>query len=299
MKPPRCPHPTAGRRRWVAALACAGLAPTLLQAQPGPAAAPPATGAAPLRLGLTPFLSPRSLLVSYEPLRLHLQARLGRPVEFYSARDFRALMQLARQPEQPFTLIPVHLALMLVEDAGFKLLALSSLESPLALWAPADTLRTLSAPGALAGRRVATADSLTLASLRLERWRAEQGLEASLSMRPYPNLGAAVLALGRGEVEAVLAPKAALRELPDGAGAGLQLLVDLGAIPTPCWVAEPGAKAVDSAAFRAALLSFEGAGAGGRSSEARYVQAVPADLARWRPYAAIARERLRAPPPLR
>ena len=298
MKRARHPHPMASnRRRWVAALACAGLVPALLRAQPSPAAAPPAQGVAPLRLGLTPFLSPRSLLVSYEPLRLHLQARLGRAVVFYSARDFRALLQHARQPEQPFTMMPVHLALMLVEDAGFKLLARSTLQSPLALWTLPDRLQELSAPGALAGRRVAIADPLTLAALRLERWRAEQGLEASMAMLQHPNLGAAVLSLRRGEVDVVLAPEAALRELPGTTGADLQLLVDLGAIPSPCWIAGPGAKAADSAAFLTALLSFQGAG--DRSSAARFVQAVPADLARWQPFANIARERLRKPPPLR
>jgi len=55
--------------------------------------------------------------------------------------------------------------------------------------------------------------------------------------------------------------------------------------------------AADSAAFRSALLSFQGAG--DRSSTARNVEAAPADLARWRPDAAIARERLREPPPPR
>jgi len=265
--------------------------PTLARAQSG------LVVAAPLRVGLTPFLSPRTLLVSYEPLRLHLQTRMGRAIEFFSARDFRAFLEFARQPDQPITMMPVHLALMLVEDAGFKLLARSTLESPLALWAPPETLKALSAPGALAGRRIAILDPHTLAALKLERWRAEQGLQATLSMRPYSNLGAAVLALRRGEVDAVLTPETALRELSDAAGADLQRLVDLGAIPTPCWVAGPAAKADDAAAFRAALLSFQGAG--DRSSTARYVSAVPADFARWRPYAAIARERLRETPPAR
>jgi len=84
-------------------------------------------------VGLTAFVSPRALPVSYEPLRLHHQARLGRAVEFYSARDFSALLQRARQPEQPFTMLPVHQALMVIEDAGLKLLARSTLGSPLGL----------------------------------------------------------------------------------------------------------------------------------------------------------------------
>ena len=95
-------------------------------------------------------------------------------------------------------------------------------------------------PGALAGRRVAIAGPLALAALQLERWRAEQGLEASLSMRPHFNLGAAVLALRCGEAGLVLSPEAALRELPDGAGADLLLLAGLDAIPSPCWIARPG-----------------------------------------------------------
>jgi len=278
-----------GRRRWAAALACAGLLPTLLRAQPPPVSAAPRV--TPVRVGLTPFLSARSLMVSYEPLRQHLQARLGRTVEFFSARDFRALLDTARQPEQPFTMMPVHLARLLIEDAGFTLLVRSTLESPLSVWALPDTWRALSAPGAMAGRRVATADALTLAALKLERWRAEQGLEGTLQIRPHPNIGAAVLALRRGEVDLALAPESALRELPDGPGADLRSVVQLGVIPSPCWVARPGVAPAESAAFREALVSFEGAG--DRSSAARYVAATPADLARWRPYVVMARERLR------
>ena len=285
--------PVADRRRWAAALAGAGLLPSLmpslLRAQPPPVMAAP--NAAPLRVGLTPFLSPRSLLVSYEPLRLHLQTRLGRPVEFFSARDFRAMLDNARLAEQPFTMMPVHLALLLIEDAGFTLLARSTLESPVGLWTRPDAHRALSAPGALVGRRVAIVDPLMLAALKLQRWRAEQGLEATLQTRPHPNLGAAVLALRRGEADLVLAPESALRELPDGTGTELQSVVMLGVIPSPCWVARPGVTSAQAAAFRAALVSFDGAG--DRSGAARYVEATAADLARWRLYAAMARERLR------
>jgi len=256
-----------------------------------------AQGAKRLKVGLTPFLPTRQLMGTYEPLRLHLAARLQREVEFYTAPSFERMLDNARAPDQPFTLMPVHLALLAIEDWGFTLVARSAVESTLALWQPPEMAAPWpsdAAPAAvlqaLRGRRIGVSGALTLAALAVERWREERGLVSVVEVRPHANLTGAVLAARRGDVDFVAAPDTALRDaLPPGSP-DFRRVLTLGRQEAPSFVASPAVAAADVAAFRAALLAFGGAGTSFAS--AQYVAGTAADLAPWRSYAARARQML-------
>ncbi|RVU45261.1 PhnD/SsuA/transferrin family substrate-binding protein [Rubrivivax rivuli] len=276
-------------QRWSLASAAAGLALSTPWAV--------AQGAKRLKVGLTPFLSPRQLMGTFEPLRLHLAARLQREVEFYTAPSFERMLDNARAPDQPFTLMPVHLALMAIEDWGFTLVARSTAESTLALWQPPEMAAPWPADAApaavlqaLRGRRIGLSGALTLAALAVERWREERGLVSAVELRPHANLSGAVLAVRRGDVDFVGAPDTALRDsLPPGSP-DFRRFLTLGRLEAPAFVASPAAAPADVAALRAALLAFGGAGTSFAS--AQYAAGTAADLSPWRSYATRARQLL-------
>lgn len=236
-----------------------------------------------VRVGLVPYLSTRAMLNVYEPLRRHLEAKLGRPVEFYTAAGFAALAENARSPSQPFTLLPVHLAYLATTEWGCVLVARSTQESTIHVWAP----RRLGAVAgdALRGRRVAVIDPLSVGTLQFEGWRAAAQLEAAMPMQVFPGLNSAVMAVARGDADLIVAASGQLRDLPGQDPDELQPVATLGTVLTPAFVAQRDTPAALVAAFRAALLSYRPAQAAGGASSALWAEGTARDL---EPYKALA-----------
>ena len=242
-----------------------------------------------VRVGLVPYLSTRTMLNVYEPLRKHLQAHIGRPVEFYTAAGFAALTENARSPSQPFTLLPMHLAYLATTEWGCVLVARSTQESAVHLWAP----RRLGAPqgAALRGQRVAVIDPMSMSTLLFERWRLGAQMEATLPMRVFPGLNSAVMAVSRGDADLVVAAIGQLRDLPGLDPADFQSVAALNTVLTPAFVAQRDTPAPLVAAFRAALLSYRPAHAAGASS-ALWAEGSARDFEPYKDMAVIARRLL-------
>lgn len=261
----------------------------------GGRAQPPATApgpAVPLNIGLVPFLSTRQMLGVFEPMRAHLERQLGRPVQFYTAASFAKLMANARAPDQPFTMMPMHLGVVATEDWGFQWVVRSTMQSVVQLWVTGARATALPGTQALRGRRVAIGDPLSVATLMFLRWRADNGLADSLAATSYPNMGAALRAQQRGETDYVLAPEAGLRDALAGSEVEVHSVLRIGEVLTPGFVASPAARPADVEALRSALLSFLVEGARGAASGARFAPVAPGDVEPYRPYAAEARRLL-------
>lgn len=250
------------------------------------------TADAPLNIGLVPFLSTRQMLGVFEPMRADLQRRLGRPVRFYTAASFGKLMSNARSPDQPFTMMPMHLAVIATEDWGFQWVVRSTMQSVVHLWVAGAGAVALPGPQALRGRRVAVGDPLSVVTLMFRRWIADNGLADAVQTTSYPNLGAALKAQQRGETDFVLAPEAGLRDALAGSELEMRAVLRIGAVLTPGFVASPAARPADVEALRAALLAFRLEGAPGGASGARFAPFVAGDTEPYRAYAAEARRLL-------
>lgn len=262
------------------------------RAQAQPAQSGPGAAAAPLNIGLVPFLSTRQMMGVFEPMRAHLERRLARPVHFYTAASFGKLMSQARSPDQPFTMMPMHLAVIATEDWGFQWVARSTMQSVVHLWVVGADAAVLPNPQALRGRRIAVGDPLSVVTLMFRRWLADNGLADALTLMTYPNLGAALKALQRGETDFVLAPEAGLRDALAGSELELRSVLRIGGVLTPGFVASPAARPADVEALRAALLAFRLEGAGGGASGARFAPYAAGDADPYRAYAGEARRLL-------
>lgn len=280
--------PIASRRALLAALAAA------LAGGGVGAGRALASGDAPLNIGLVPYLSTRQMLGAFEPIREHLQRELGRGVRFYTAASFSALMANARSPDQPFTLMPMHLAQVAIEDWGFQWVVRSTMRSVVQLWASGADSAPLTDAAALRGRHVAIGDPLSVVTLKFQRWCDDNDLAQSVMTTTYPSLGAALKAQQRGEVDYVLAPQAGLRDALAGTDATVQPVLQLGSVLTPGFVASPAARPEEIEALRTALLGLRvpAPGDGGGASTARYTLFEPADAEPYRRHAIEARRLL-------
>ncbi|MCU0939551.1 MAG: phosphate/phosphite/phosphonate ABC transporter substrate-binding protein [Burkholderiaceae bacterium] len=209
-----------------------------------------------LRIGLVPYLSTRAMVGVFEPLRSHLEARLARPARLFTAADFRALADNARQGAYALALLPPHLARIAVADWGHALVARSALTANLVLFARRD--RPLALPDGLRGQRIATLDPLSLASLALQRWLVQQGLVTGreVGIDHVRSITSAVIAVQRGDAIAVAGSTAQLRDLSPAETADLVPVAHLATVPAVAFVAHTAVPPAEVEAWRRAVLDF-------------------------------------------
>lgn len=243
-----------------------------------------------LRGVLVPYLSTRTLLAVHEPIRRHLQAHLGRPVEFFTARNMLLLARSVRAHEQPLALVPAHMARLAASDWGYSVLALPTEDSAIELIARRPS--RLDTPATLRGRRIATADPLALATLVLQRWLRTQQLTEAVELVEIPLLNAALIALERGEVDVMLMASGQLRTIEDLEPRGIVTIANLGRTARPCWTAAPELPPAEAAAVRQALLTYTPADRPGAAGGASFIEATAQRLDAYEPYAAQLRRLL-------
>jgi phosphonate transport system substrate-binding protein len=249
-----------------------------------------------LDIGLVPYLSARAMVGLFEPLRLHLATRLRRTVRLYTAADFRALADHARDGAYPLALLPAHLTRIAVEDWRHVLVARSDLVSEVQLIARRGAEPAL--PDGLRGQRIAVIDPLSLTVLALHHWLARQGLAAGrdLELVHLRTVGSAAIAVRRGDAVALAGAIGQLRDFGIEPDSDLVTIAAIETIPTPAFVAHPSVPPLEVAAWRQALLAFEPpTGLAGGLSRQRFVAASLSDFDGVARYSARARELLAQP----
>ena len=276
---------TPDRRRWLQSL-CAALA---AQAWPSLASAQ----GRPLRIGLAPYLPAPRLMLQFRPLREHLEAQLARPVQFYTARDFRGLAEDTRNHAFDAVMLPAHLAALAMSDWGYQPLSGTLSATQVLILVQKDgPVRTAAD---LRGRSIGTLDALSLVAGVALRWLDEQGLELgtgpqAVQVSVQPTISSALHALARGEVAAVAAGEAQLRGLSADTPIDHRRLVELRDIPGPIFVAAPTLPLTDRRALGSALLSFQpDTNAPNTAANTRHHALDPAALANLQAYVQVAR----------
>lgn len=261
---------------------------------------PPSTGASPapspalLRVGLVPYLSARAMIGRYQPLRQHLERTLDATVTLYSATDFTALSENARNGEYDLVLLPPHLARIAVNDWGHQFVAHTGLASAVHLLVP----RNAPTPSAqdLRGTRIAGIDRLSITTLVLQRWLQDHGLVPGrdVHIEFVRSVTTAVVAVERGEAGSMVAATGMLRDLAENPDSKIRVAFQIAEIPTPAFVARPGLPAALVTRLREALVAFEPDSSGkGGLSLAPFRPGNVRDLDSVEPYSEAARKLLR------
>jgi ABC-type phosphate/phosphonate transport system substrate-binding protein len=217
------------------------------------AAATRAQGAVPVRVGLAPYLSPTALMAAFRPLREQLAAALAQPVELFTAADFLALARAVRGGDYDIAMLPAHLGWLALTDWGWHPLARTLASTEVLVLVRDDG--AVQAPADLRGRRVGTLALLSLTSAVARRWLAAQGLDGpdGATVQTLPSINSALIALDRGEVDAVAAAATQLTNLQPRTPRAGRVLARLGDILGPVFIGRPDAPAATLARWRDAL----------------------------------------------
>ena len=222
-------------------------------------------GTAPLEIAVVPFLSPRLLVSTYEPVRAAIQAAVGRPAYLITAPNFRRFLERTRAGEYALAVTAPHFA---------RLAELESRCRPIAQWRgelrgvflveEASPVRTLAG---LRGRIVATPDPLALITMMAVESLAADGLAPGTDVRleAQPSHNAALLAVLRQQAAAAVMSTSSVKVIDPALTGRVRPLAYTAPNPRSLvFLAGPALGEGEAATIRDALRSFCGSPAGRR-----------------------------------
>jgi phosphonate transport system substrate-binding protein len=210
----------------------------------------------PLQIGIVPYISTRSLVTNYEPMRQYLEKALGKPVEIYTATGFKAFYLNAQRGEYDLVISAAHFARMLQNADKFTPLAryskggrgliMSGIGSPLK---SLDDLR---------GQVIATPDKLSLSSIVCLTYLRENGLQAGIDFHilEVPSFASAISSVKKGEAIAAISASGALAQMPEELRGSVKPFIDTGEFVSLIFLAPPRLGKVQMERLQSALLKF-------------------------------------------
>lgn len=192
-----------------------GLCATLL-CSPVLAAEPP------FILGVAPHTSARVILEMYQPLRRHLEAALGRPVEIQTAPDFNEFARRALNQEYDLAITTGHLAQLFYADAGY--LPLITYQADFRAVALVDRNSSIRSAQDLRGKVVLGLSQTSLVTLWGEHWLKQQKVP-EVSVRYISAADSVSRQVLAGEASAAFTSLANFQKLPPDQQDNLRILV--------------------------------------------------------------------------
>ncbi len=211
----------------------------------------------PLRIGLLPTLSTRTLITNYHPLRIYLERALQRPVVLLTAPDFRTFHRDTTAGSFDLVVTGAHLARLAQTEHGMQPLATYRATNRATLIMAKS--RPVRSPQDLRGKNLAIFDPLALVVLQAIDWLGSQGLRADRDYRllDTPSHNSVAHSVLSGEsIMGVTAP-AGMRNWTPEMREGLQVFIELPPVPALIWIAHPRMGA-EAERIKAALLRFTG-----------------------------------------
>lgn len=191
----------------------------------------------PLILGVFPYLSGYSVVSKFTPLRDYLAAELKRPVQVYTAPDFRTFIERTQRGDYDIALTAPHLARLAILEANYASLATYK-----------ATLQTLivvkkDAPYAkladLRGKSIAIPDKLAIVTLLgtqlLRAANLRENQDYALLVTQSHN--SAALSVQHGQHDAAIIGSTPFNQLAPEVQAGLRILASSASIPTQYYIA--------------------------------------------------------------
>lgn len=215
-----------------------------------------------VRMGVFPYLSTRALLDVYEPVRLFLMEEMGRPVNLFTAPNYKAHANRTARSEFDILITPPHFARLAQREAGYLPLALYTRElHSIVVVANNSVIRSLQD---LQGMRVATPSRLALVTIVGRQLFRDGGLSPDngvvmLSGASHAN---AVLAVQRGEAEAAITEHSALAQMPKELRNSVRVIAQSGALPHVMYLGHQRLGQAQLERLKAALLKFPATVAG-------------------------------------
>ena len=249
---------------------------------------------APFRVGVAPHTSARVILELYQPLRTHLEKKLGRPVEILTATDFTEFARRGVAQEYDLAITTGHQARLLQTDAGYlPLLTYQAEFKAVAIVVSNGKVKT---PKDLKGTGTIGLSSSSLVTLWGQHWL--KGLKlGDIPVRYVSAADSVAQLLLAGDGSAGFVSLANFQKLAPEVRSGLRILAESPAMAGRVYMLNRRNAGIRPV-LEAALWSFAGSPEGKAYFEANklegYRKLRPRELQLMDPYAAEVRENLKA-----
>ena len=210
----------------------------------------------PLEVGIIPNVSTHALFAAYQPMRLYLEQRLGRPVILLTAPDFRTFYDRTGKGDYDLVITPPHLARLAETESGYiPLVTYQNGLDALLLVAKDGPIKTVAD---LRGKSIGMPDLLALAPMAGRRWLEQRGLKAGTdyTLRITAPHNTAVLSVMRGDTDAAIVGSGPYQLMPAELRDGVHILAKAGTVINATFMAHPRLSANERTRIKGALLAF-------------------------------------------
>lgn len=211
----------------------------------------------PLQLGIVPYIGTRSLVTSYEPMRLYLEKALGKPVEIYTATGFKSFYLNAQRGDFDLVISSAHFARILQKKDLFVPLARYS-KGGRGLIVKRVNNRKINNFEDLRGQIIAMPDQLSLASIVCMTYLRENGLQAGVDFRvlEVPSFASAIFAVKKGDAIAAISAPGAIGQMPAELREAVKPFIDTGEFVSLVFLANPRLDKATTEQLKSVLLKF-------------------------------------------
>ena len=215
-----------------------------------------------IEFGILPTLSSRTILTTYQPLRLYLEQHLKRPVQFTTAPDYRTYVARTQRGEYRYVITASHFARLAQKDAGYQPLVRVKRELNAMLVTEKQT--GITSVAGLRGKSVSTPDSLAITSMLADELLRAHGLipGRDVSMQAQTSFNSALIGMRNGESAAAITSITALMQMPAETRADLLTLATTKAVPHNVCLANSKVAPAEVAEMTRLLLNFGATAAG-------------------------------------
>lgn len=167
----------------------------------------------PLRLGIMPFNSTLALLKTHQPLRQHLAASLGRPVDIYTSADYAAFHRDSLAGQFDLLITGPHFGVMCMDYDFQPLFHYKASLRPIFVVRGDAGIKDVSM---LKGKRIGLSNRLSVSSIVGLKWLTDQGLKVNQDFQVIEKTthGAAIAAVAVGDLDAALTTYTPLKQVP-------------------------------------------------------------------------------------
>ena len=214
------------------------------------------TAARPLEIGIIPNVSTHALFAAYQPMRLYLEQRLGRPVMLLTAPDFKTFYERTGKDGYDLVITPPHLARLAEIESGYiPLTTYRNGLDALLLVAKDGPIKTVAD---LRGKSIGMPDLLALAPMAGRRWLEQRGLKAGTdyTLRITAPHNTAVLSVMRGDTDAAIVGSGPYQLMPAELRDGVHILAKAGTVINATFMANSRLSTDERARIKGALLTF-------------------------------------------
>lgn len=235
--------------RWLYALLLAGLG--LLGMAQAWAAAPK-----PLVMGIFPYINSYAVVSQFVPVRDHLATQLGRPIQVFTASDFRSFFERTQKEEYDIVLTAPHFARLAITEANYVALATYKAELNSVIIVKRDSpIQQLSE---LRGKSIAVPDKLAIVTMLGTQLLREAGLQPDKDYQLVVTRShsSAALSVQSSQHAAAIIGSTPFKQLPQEQQDGLRIIGTSATLPTQYYLAHKrlGGRQIEQ--IRSALLQF-------------------------------------------